>query len=413
MFYSFSTLKVIYLFLTLLTVQSAKNSTSLLSEIKEPEYIPKSCDNRLLKFFLMNPELKNSEKPAKEINRLCPQVQDSCCSANDFDDLLQQILEKQFVVGKTRLQILDLIEWIVNLTDLEINDIVQIVNKKNCIKSENIPLLMARSKLKRDFAHVGKNLNKSFEFFFKLSTSFTCSLCEQSIVKDMIINQSGTGFRMQVNKDICNHVFLEGFQNNNLRIFEYLEYLNVFVEMLGCVANDELSLRPILFKNQYSSIEEKGLYCSTENNWIDNEDCNTLCKDYSMINQNMFSEIMIPIEKSKKYFSDLVKEYFETKNKMIKSSGKQLINKLNLDDDTISEIAKKDISPDTTPNVFSFKFFIEAIGGEQNNPNVMKIELTQNRGVDLTKFHMRLISENINRLFTFVTMSLIVFLFRH
>jgi hypothetical protein len=412
MFYSFSTLKVIFLFFTLLTVKKTLKTQRLLEEKQEPEYIPKSCDNRFLKFFLMNPELTKSVKPQGEMNHLCPQVEDSCCSSNDFNSLLQQILEKQFAVGKTKLEIMDLVNSIVNFSDQEINDVVQIVHQKNCIKPDNIPLLMARSKLKKNVSKVHNNLNDAFNYFFKLSTSFTCSLCEHSNEKDFIMNEMNSGFKMQVNKNICNYIFLEGFQNNKLQIFEYLEYLNVFVEMLGCVANDELSLKPVLFKEKYSSMEEKGLYCSTENNWIENEECNRLCTNYSMVNQNIFSDIMVPIEKSKRYFADLAKEYSESVSKIVQSNGQQLMNKLSLDNESITQLANTEIKLEKMPEVFDFKYFIEAIGGEKENPNVMKVELVANKGINPIDFHMTLVSEGVNRLFTFVILSLLVFFIR-
>jgi hypothetical protein len=326
--------------------------------------------------------------------------------------LLHQVLEKQFIVGRTRLETLDLIGMIVNLTDQQMNDLVQIIHQKECIRTDTIPLLLSRTKLKEQYSEIGQSITKAFNFFFELSTSFSCSLCEQSNEKHFAMNEDQKAFNMEVNQNICNNVFLEGFQNGSLKIFKKLKYLNVFVEMLGCLTNDDISLTPILFKNDYSKMREKGIFCSTNNNWIENQECNEMCLKYSVINRNIFSDVMESISKSKKYFSDLVHEYIDTVNEMVQSKGTPLLTKISLDQESIKRLANEDIQKEKIPLINKFKYFVEAVGGEKKNDEVMKIEIVPTKGIDPSKWEMQLVQESINKLFTFVSLFFVVFFFK-
>lgn len=407
---SSSTLKVLSIVISLSVVHSKPLYNRILDELPATAS-GKSCDNAFLQKFILKPELRNSEPPKGEIERLCPNVKQTCCSVTDFNDLLQQTLQKQFLLGKTKASIVDLINWIVALSDQEVNEIVQVVHQKNCVRPQNIPLLVARSELKRNNSAIFENLQKSHNYFLRLSTGFTCSLCEQENLSQFQSAESGEGFVVKVNKNYCDMLFVQGMEQGVLEVFHNLAYLNVFVEMLGCMANEQLTLRPVLYKSEYNNLQEKGLYCSTNNNWVTDPECSKVCREFPVINRNVFADYMVPIEKSKIYFANLITEYHNSKDKLIQSTGQQLVNKIQLDRDQVNILVNTNYEYNLPTYLPKFDYFVEAIGGEKTTQKLINVALVEQDGLVLRDWEMELVATAVSRtLSAIITCLALIFL---
>ena len=389
MTFNLSSLKVSKAFTILLTVLSITNlsfSVKILANDQPTPYSPKTCTNKSRKFFLPSPELSDSLPPKGEIKSICPGVQNACCSATEFNDLLSQLLQKQSLLEKTKSSLYKVVDWIVKLSDNEINDVTRLASEKKCISPEGTTLMSARSQLKKIHSKFENNTNSSFDFFFKKASGFSCSLCEENTTENFKMDSSEKGFNLEVDSDMCESVYTQGFEKGKMEIFLNLSYVNVFTEMLGCMAQEEISLFPVLDPKAFSQMQEKTLFCSSKNQWISNPECLDLCNSFPLINQNIFSEIMIPIQKTRIFMGNLMAEYHEQKDKLVQSSGQQIINNIKLETDLIKKVSNADLEQNVPSYMAKFKFFIEAIGGESENPKVMSVVLAENSGIKLNQW---------------------------
>lgn len=370
---------------------------------EKEEYSPRNCDRRFLDLFKKNPEMKESARPSKEMERLCPEVKDSCCSASEFDDFLQQILQKQFILGKTKSNLINLVTWIVSLSDKEMNDMVQLAHEKNCVSPEGTPLMVSRSTLKEEFSSLETSLKKSFNFFFRLGTGFACTLCQQGTHNHFEMHESGKGFGVKVSDRICDSIFLEGSSEGHLRVFYLMSLLNVFSEMLGCMAEDPLKLEPSFDKKQFDDLQQKALFCSSQKKWVSDSDCFQLCNRFQVINQNVFSEMMVSAEKALLYSRNWMNEYRDTKEKLVKGSGKQLLSEVTLDSQSVQSINATNFQLNLPSYIPSFRYFVEPLGGESSNSQMLTQALTHQNGLDPSTWQMLLVSKTVsNILFSFV-----------
>ena len=346
---------------------------------------------------------------------ICPGVKNACCSATEFNDLLSQLLQKQTLLEKTKNSLFKIVDWIVKLSDNEINDVTRLASEKKCISPEGMTLMSARTQLKQIHSKFEKNTNSSFDFFFKMASGFSCALCEEDNTSNFQMDSSNKGFNLEINSKMCENIYTQGFQTEKMKIFLNLSYVNVFSEMLGCMANEKISLSPVLDEKSYNEMQEKTLFCSSKNQWLSNPECSDLCNTFPVINQNVFSDIMVPLQKTRIFLGNLMNEYHEQKDKLVQSSGQQIINNIKLETNLIRNVSNADLEQNVPSYLATFKYYIEAIGGEEENPKVMSVVLLEKSGLKpeewISNFSLIegviLVKSMIISLFAVMTLSLI------
>jgi hypothetical protein len=307
--------------------------------------------------------------------------------------MLNQSLQKQFALGKTRTHIEYLLGWLTRSTDQDINEFVQMAHQENCVKSEGTSLLEARQKIKSEFEDYHAVIHDSFNFFFRINTGFTCSLCEQDNSRFFKFQDSGKGMVIQADKQICSKVYVEGFNEGHLKVFHLLHYLEVFTDMIGCLAKEEVPLSPTFNSLNYNQLQEKGFFCSNGNNWIEEKECVDLCHSLPVINGNAFSHIMVSVDKARILANEIIKDFKLQSDTVIQSDGNIITTKIDLDNkkNHQTSISDMDLKSSLPQNFLKFDSFIEPNGGESQNKGFITLDLRNGEGLDIQKFQMYLV----------------------
>ena len=230
-------------------------------------------------------------------------------------------------------------------------------------------------------------------------------MCEQNNNKYFSLKDDSKHFIIKTDPKICNDVFVDGFNAGYLKIFRLLDYLSVFTKMLSCLAEESLSLQPKFDKLAYDQIQEKAIYCSGENRWSNDSECVHLCNSLPVINGNVFSKMMITLEKSKLFAKSLIEDYSRHDVSMIDSNQNVLSSKIVLDKKSIKDLDAEEMKSTLPKYISHFDTFIEPLGGESSNKQFIQMELTQEEGLNILFYSM--ITTSVQK----ITMNLSLILF--
>ena len=394
-----NSLQVILIVTYLLSVTNSHPFAShrLLSVASEHQLSDLKCNTNFLKIFLLDPEIEQSESPKADLARNCPGLKHSCCSLSDFFYFNDQIKHKNNFLATIKNSMMTLSKWIIKMKDTQANKLVQMAKESKCIDTKGMSLLEARIKLIQLSDDIEQIIENSITHFSSLSSSFTCAICDvnapNNFVKDF---KEDTPITFKINQDICDAVFIQGSEVGALEFFKFIKVLNVHVKMLGCIAEDNIEMFPSYNEEELDNLEEISSKCSEQKAWLYDSKCTNLCKSFSIFNQNIFSEMMIPIEKAVNYLHEYKREMKET-NEIISQSNKQnTFNQIKIslaeEENLLGKFqasAKLEIDAKKNQEYPIFKYYIEAVGGQQEYQKKVSWELVEEQGLNVTHFIMK------------------------
>lgn len=311
-----------------------------------------SCRREVLQMYLPTANLSSATSPSKDMLEMCPNLEESCCTAEELGFLHGQVMRKKPLLDKFVEHYLDLQTRILSLSKENIK-MLQVSMERTRCKNKEGNLDVALDVLKSRKGDLEERLLASVAHFSKLGSSFACSLCEQKngfFFKTKPPNKA----MISVNIDTCNDVFPASNSSKIFGFFNDAYFVNLFVESLSCIAFSPFSLEPVLDDVRLGDILHQADKCREVGDWAENPRCLTVCSSLPFINQNIFFKMMTPVQIARSMFSQLFGE--EQKDKRVEEV---LIEKMNKE----KERARKG------KDSVEFKFFIE-----NEEPDVQRLE---------------------------------------
>ena len=307
---------------------------------------PIECNKDLTSIYIKNPSVLNGETPDESILQECPQLTSSCCSKDEFKDLITQTHDRGDEMDIFKSVFISVVDLISELDESQFQHFVTTVSSYDCLPTDGATLNISQTHIQLSKQHLIGYMNKTVDHFRRLSSSFVCSLCDAKNGDFFVESLEPRELRLLVHTDYCKDLLNEKNFMEYLKFFQSLRYLNTFYRSVGCLNNEKWHIKNLLEYDKYMMLSDYIPVCDKGDNYLYELNCPWICKNFPIFNQNTFSSLMEHIIP----FRNFIKEMFPKKievltvdngssgeierssTRLVKKTGDRILDTLKLND---------------------------------------------------------------------------------
>ena len=260
-------------------------------KVEEEQNLNK-CDPLLISQILPNFTLKDFIKPDYEVLRVCPSIQESCCTGSELTGLANILKEKGQSLEKMVTDMAKLTQLIQKMTATDIKKLQKLSDQNNCSPTEESTLEEAQKYIFLYSEKILRDTRVSVDFIRSRTMSLVCEICSTHSVFFLDVKPHET--HLIVHNDFCKTFFTQVEGILAFRFFHHLSYYEPFVTSISCLFEHPMKLEPIFGKQNWKlqiTNYEKCMGKYKKHKTVDFDECVLQCRTLNPLNSNIFKHI--------------------------------------------------------------------------------------------------------------------------
>ena len=257
--------------------------------------------------------MTTGETPDDSILTECPHLTSSCCSKEEFKDLINQTHVRGDEMDVFKSVFVSVVELISDLDESQFEHFVTTVSSYDCLPTDGATLDISQTHIQLSKQHLIGYMNMTVDHFRRLSSSFVCSVCDAKNGDFFVESLEPRELRLLVHTDYCKDLLNATNFMGYLKFFKSLRYLNTFYRSVGCLNNEKWHIKNLLEYDKFLMLSDYIPVCDKGDNYLYELNCPWICKNFPIINKNTFSSLMEHILP----FRNFIKEMFPKKDEAL------------------------------------------------------------------------------------------------
>ena len=277
------------------------SSWAMLSQkLKEKIFSPKECHPKIIETYTASNAPRYSVQSDESMLELCPNLQESCCSKNNLNDLHVLVLDAVKSLKSFEEKYTGLVSDIVQADEEVVEEFIGKFKVKAGLDDQEdefaeefeevVVLQNAINYLKQNKSVILEDLNASIEFVVSVNSRFGCGVCNRDNLYSFS-NMKSREPKLQLDMSQCRNIFDDPRAISLFRLDMHTNYVYEVTKAMVIVERGSSPSDHFMSEDELSNIPSLIENCMEESNFLKLHECRNLCMSMKFFNANPFFNI--------------------------------------------------------------------------------------------------------------------------